>query len=100
MPGKGKVICRDNGVYDIFLNDDACWRKVPEAVWDYTIGGYLVIKKWLSYREKPLLGRGLTSEEVLSVTEMARRIMELIALQPALNENYRNVIKATSPWKQ
>ena len=24
---------------------------VPAAVWEYTIGGYQVLKKWLSYRE-------------------------------------------------
>ena len=64
MPGKGKIIRNENGTLDIFLNDVACWRNVPEAVWNYTIGGYQVIKKWLSYREKELLGRGLTSEEV------------------------------------
>ena len=98
MPGKGKLIRRD-GAYDIFLNDVACWRNVPEAVWDYTIGGYQVIKKWLSYREKPLLGRGLTPDEVRYVTEMARRLSTLIALQPSLDANYRNVIKATWLWK-
>jgi hypothetical protein len=68
-------------------------------VWDYTIGGYQVVKKWLSYREKPLLGRGLTIDEVRYVTEMVRRIAALVALQPALDENYRNVTKATYPWK-
>ena len=69
-----------------------------ETVWDYTIGGYQVIKKWLSYREKDLLGRGLSPEEVRYVTEMARRIAALIALQPALDDNYRNVVNATYPW--
>ncbi len=98
MPGKGKLIRRDDGAYDIFLNDEACWRNVPEAVWDYTIGGYQVIKKWLSYREKPLLGRGLTPDEVRYVTEMARRITALIALQASLDDNYRNVIRSTYPW--
>jgi hypothetical protein len=98
MPGKGKVIRRGDGAYDVYLNDDACWRNVPEAVWEYTIGGYQVIKKWLSYREKPLLGRGLTSEEVRYVTEMARRITALITLQEALDDNYRNVSKATYTW--
>ncbi len=98
MPGKGKLVQRPDGAYDVYLNDDACWRNIPAAVWDYTIGGYQVIKKWLSYREKPLLGRGLTSEEVRYVTEMARRIAALIALQKALDDNYRNVIRATYPW--
>ena len=66
-------------------------------MWDYTIGGYQVIKKWLSYREKPLLGRGLTPDEVRYVTDMARRLTALIALQPSLDDNYREVIK---PRKQ
>jgi hypothetical protein len=98
MPGKGKINRRDNGAYDIFLNTVSCWRNVPEAVWEYTIGGYQVIKKWLSYREKPLLGRGLTSDEVRYVTEIARRLAALIALRPSLDDNYRNVIKATYSW--
>jgi hypothetical protein len=98
MPGKGKLIRRDDGACDIFLNDDAFWRNVPETVWDYTIGGYQVIKKWLSYREKPLLGRGLTSDEVRYVTEMARRLAALIALQASLDANYRDVIRTTDPF--
>ena len=98
MPGKGKLIHRDDGAYDIFLNDVACWRNVPETVWNYTIGGYQVIKKWLSYREKPLLGRGLTPDEVRYVTEMARRLSALIALQISLDANYREVIQTTYPW--
>jgi hypothetical protein len=98
MPGKGKLIRRDDGACDIFLNDDACWRNVPQSVWNYTIGGYQVIKKWLSYREKPLLGRGLTPEEVRYVTEMARRLTTLVALQPSLDESYWNVIQTTYLW--
>ncbi len=98
MPGKGKLSHREDGAYDIFLNDVTCWRNVPETVWTYTIGGYQVIKKWLSYREKPLLGRGLTPEEVRYVTEMARRLSSLIALQTSLDSNYRVVIHTTYPW--
>lgn len=87
-----------NASPNIYLNDAACWRNVPVPVWEYTIGGYQVIKKWLSYREKPLLGRSLTVAEVRTVTETARRIAALIALKPQLDENYRavtgNVLKA------
>ena len=80
----------DGGMFtaDIYLNEHCCWRNVPASVWEYTIGGYPVIKKWLSYREKALLGRGLTIDEVRYVTETARRIAALIALQPALDANY------------
>lgn len=98
MPGKGKMVRREDGGWDIFLNEVACWRNVPEAVWDYTIGGYQVIKKWLSYREKALLGRGLTSDEVRYVTEVARRLSALVALKPQLDENYKRTTTDTYAW--
>ena len=88
MPGRGKLVTNGAAV-DVYLNDSACWRNVPVAVWEYTIGGYQVIKKWLSYREQPLLGRSLKLEEVQYVTEMARRIAALLALQDQLDANYR-----------
>jgi hypothetical protein len=86
--------------HDVFLNDTTCWRNVPEKVWDYTIGGYQVIKKWLSYREHELLGRALTPDEAREVTHMARRIAALILLQPELDKNYQAVKAATFDWKQ
>lgn len=98
MPGKGKIMAQKGGVLDICLNEVACWKNVPAKVWDYTIGGYQVIKKWLSYREKSILGRGLTPEEVRYVTEMARRLAALVSLEPELDANYRSVTKAAYAW--
>ena len=85
--------------HDVFLNESACWRNLPQAVWDYTIGGYQVIKKWLSYRESELLGRALTPDETREVTHMARRIAALILLQPELDANYLCVKAGTFDWK-
>ena len=84
--------------YDVWLNDAAYWRNVPCAVWDYTIGGYQVIKKWLSYREQHVLGRVLTADEVREVTAMARRIAALVALHSELDANYQMVIANTYAW--
>ncbi len=75
-------------MHDVFLNDIAYWADVPEKVWEYTIGGYQVMKKWLSYRERPLLGRDLTMEEAEYVTEMARRIAAILLMSDALDANY------------
>jgi len=83
--------------HDIFLNESACWRNVPAKVWEYTIGGYQVMKKWLSYREHALLGRALTTDEAREVTHMARRIATLILLQLELDRNYQAVKAATVP---
>lgn len=38
------------GTLDVSLNPAVYWRNVPEKVWGYTIVGYQVMKKWLSYR--------------------------------------------------
>jgi hypothetical protein len=104
MPGKGKMLTRayrpeeepdkphldllGKSTHDIYLNDTAYWRNVPEKVWDFTIGGYQVMKKWLSYREHDLLGRPLTPDEAREVTHMARRLAALLLLNPALDANY------------
>ena len=64
--------------FDIRLNDRAYWKNVPAAVWNYELGGYQVLKKWLSYRERGILGRILTPEEVQHFTDTARRIAALV----------------------
>jgi Type ISP C-terminal specificity domain len=92
------LACLGETTRNVFLNDVAYWRNVPARVWDYTLGGYQVMKKWLSYREKELLGRGLTLAEVTEVRDMARRIAALLLLQPALDANYRAVTAAPYPW--
>ncbi|MGO8926507.1 MAG: type ISP restriction/modification enzyme [Limisphaerales bacterium] len=115
MPGKGKLLTRayrpeeqpepphlallGKSTHDIYLNDTAYWRNVPESVWDFTIGGYQVMKKWLSYRDYDLLGRPLTPDEAREVTHMARRLAALILLQPKLDTNYESVKAAGYDWK-
>lgn len=76
----------------------AFWRNVPARVWGYMLGGYQVMKKWLSYREKALLGRGLKLEEVSEVSNMARRIAALLLLGPALDANYAAAKTGAYPW--
>jgi hypothetical protein len=90
------VLGRETG--DVYLSDAAYWSNIPAKVWDYTIGGYQVIKKWLSYRELDLLGRALTADEIRYVTDMARRIAAILLLHPALDANYRAVVADTYKW--
>ena len=58
----------------------ACWRNVPAAVWKYKLGGYQILKKWLSYRERGVLGRALTPQEVLELAKIARRISAILIM--------------------
>jgi len=96
MPGQGRVVPRaytpdertalgdavptlGETTFDIYLNARACWQNVPAAVWTYKLGGYQVLKKWLSYRERPILDRPLSPEEVQHFTDTARRIAAILA---------------------
>ena len=97
MPGQGRVYKRPytaeeqdalggaarvlgDTTFDIYLNDVAYWRNVPAAVWTYKLGGYQVLKKWLSYRERKVLGRTLKLDEVQHFTDTARRIGGILGL--------------------
>ncbi|MYK29207.1 MAG: N-6 DNA methylase [Gammaproteobacteria bacterium] len=66
--------------FDIHLNANAFWRNVPAAVWHYKLGGYQVLKKWLSYREQSVLQRPSRPEEVQQFAEIARRIAAILMI--------------------
>ena len=91
MPGQGRAVERlcnaderavlgnaadvlGETTFDVHLNGKAHWRNVPAAVWNYKLGGYQVLKKWLSYRESKVLGRSLLPKEMEHFTDTARRI--------------------------
>ena len=113
MPGRGRIVMRAYApdeapaqaeaallgahTNDVFLNQDAYWRNIPETVWSFTIGGYQVLKKFLSYREQPLLGRALTLVEVRYVRDVARRLAALRLMAPELDANYRACAAAHRP---
>jgi Type ISP C-terminal specificity domain len=92
------MACLGGTCVDVYLNGLTFWSCIPKRVWTYTIGGYQVIKKWLSYRERTLLGRDLTADEARYVTEMARRIAAILMLEPALDANYERVKTETYDW--
>lgn len=83
---------------DAWLNDVAYWRTVPRAVWEFRIGGYQVVKKWLSYREERVLGRSLTTGEAREVTGMVRRLAAIVLMQPELDANYLSTRENAYSW--
>ena len=83
---------------DVHINADAKWEGVPAKVWNYTLGGYQVLKKWLSYREVDVLGRPLTGEEALHFAKTARRITEILCMGPALDASHALARECAMPW--
>ena len=97
MPGQGRAVERPytseereamgdavsvlgETTFDVYLNDRAYWRNVPANVWGYKLGGYQVLKKWLSYRESKVLERLLRPEEVGHFMEVGRRVSGMLEL--------------------
>ena len=97
MPGQGRIVQRAytpeehaalagatptlaETTYDIYLNARTYWRNIPAGVWTYKLGGYQVLKKWLSYRERTILRRPLKPDEVQHFAETARRIAAILLL--------------------
>ena len=97
MPGQGRIVERPytaaereapghavatlgESTFDVYLNGRAYWGNVPRAVWEYKLGGYQVLKKWLSYRERKVLGRDMKPEEVAHFRDTARRIAAILLL--------------------
>ena len=104
MPGQGRAVERaftseeraamddtlpalGDETIDVNLNGDAFWRNVPAAVWTYRLGGYQVLKKWLSYRERDILKRALKADEVQHFTDTARRIAAILCLTHSGDKN-------------
>jgi predicted helicase len=77
---------------DVQLNGSTFWSSVPSNVWAYTLGGYQVLKKWLSYREFPLLERPLHPEEAEYFSQVVRRIAAILLLGPALDASYQAIL--------
>ena len=97
MPGQGRLVERrysdgeraaiagsapvlGDTTVDVYLNGRAFWRNVPTGVWRYRLGGYQVLKKWLSYRERDVMGRALRPDEIAAFSETARRIAAILSL--------------------
>lgn len=79
----------DVAFLDVHLNDRVVVANVPEAAWKFSIGGTKVLKKWLAYREKEVLGRNLSIDEVRHFTGMVRRLAAILQMGGELDQVYQ-----------
>lgn len=78
---------------DLNLNQDVYLKNVPGKIWEYELGGYPVIKKWLGSRDatrRP--GKPLSIEEMDHLRSMIHRIAALLLLHDKLDAAYENAI--------
>lgn len=92
LPGSGWETAWGEETGDLYLNAEAHFSHVPEAVWRYQLGGYPVLKKWLGYRQADRRqGAAMSDDERRWLRQMIQRLAALLALGPALDAVYQEI---------
>jgi hypothetical protein len=77
----------DSGQRRLWINDTTFFAPVPEEVWDFHIGGYQVLEKYLKDRK----GRELSLDEIEHVTRIANVLAFTIAQMARIDEAWREI---------
>lgn len=98
VPGKGLAKYYGKGVHSveavryspneqtILINDTQSFKPVPQAVWDFHIGGYQVLDKYLKSRK----GRKLTLDEINHVATVADSLAFTIEQMAKIDKAYQS----------
>jgi len=69
----------------VAINKTQCFKPVPQAVWDFHIGGYQVLDKYLKSRK----GRALSLDEINHVSAITDSLAFTIEQMARIDEAYR-----------
>lgn len=95
--GKSKKVGRDYNPEEerIYINKDKQYFEgIPEEVWEYQIGGYQVLDKWLYDRRE----RKLSNEEIQHYCQVVTVLAHTIELQKEIDELYGGVEENVVAW--
>jgi len=89
---KGGSNMMEKVVYDeqnqiVFINKEQYFESISKEVWEYRIGAYQVMEKYLKDRK----GRKLSLDEIDHYMKMAKAIRLTIVLQEKIDEVYRKI---------
>ena len=77
----------DEKTQRVYFNEEQSFEGIPKEVWEYRIGAYQVMEKYLKDRK----GRRLSLDEISHYMKMAKAIRLTIELQERIDEVYRKV---------
>lgn len=77
----------------VYINETNYFAPVPEPVWNFHIGGYQVIEKYLKSRK----GRTLTLDEVTTIENIVAVLAFTITQMEAIDTAYKSAFPAQSP---
>ena len=80
---------RPNTGGNVFINDSQYFSNIPPAVWEYQIGGYQVMAKWLKDRK----GRALSFDDIRHYIRVAKALHLTIEMQNKIDKIYPQIEK-------
>jgi len=66
----------------LFINEEQFFDNVPEEIWEFHVGGYQVLEKWLKYRK----GQKLSASDVEHIMQIIEVLKETIRLRTEIDE--------------
>ena len=80
----------DNKLKRIYINDKQYFTNVDTDVWNYFIGGYQVLDKWLKDRK----GKSLSSEEINHYIKIIEALKHTLEIQTRIDKIYPDIEKS------
>jgi len=75
----------------VYINNDQYFEGIEKEVWEYQIGGYQVLDKWLKDRK----GRKLSLDDIKHYCQIATALKKTIEVQEEIDNLYLSVEKET-----
>ena len=87
--GSNKVekVCYDEETQRVYFNEEQCFEGIPKEVWEYHIGAYQVMKKYLKDRK----GRKLSLDEIGHYMRVAKAIRLTVEIQREIEKKHTPV---------
>ena len=90
--GKGELSLVKKIIYNqkekrVYINENQFFANVEPEVWNYFIGGYQVLNKWLKDRKE----RSLTDEEIKTYIKIISALSQTILIQKEIDKLYPKV---------
>ena len=84
---KSKAIYKDR---KIFINDSQYFCKAEKEVWEFQVGGYQVLDKWIKDRK----GKHLNEDDIRHVCKTITAISKTIEIQKRIDKLYTLIEKS------
>jgi predicted helicase len=91
VKGKKAGLRYDPDEHRVYINSTQYFAPVPEAVWNYQVGGYQVCEKWLKDRQD----HRLEVEDIRTYCRIVTALQRTIAIQSDIDSIYPTAEAAT-----